>query len=52
MNDSYKNDKDLVLIAVKSKGESLEFTNEKLKSDIEIVTSALNQNGSALQYVS
>ena len=41
----YRDDKDVVLAAVKQNGESLEFASIRLKGDIDVVTQAVKITG-------
>jgi hypothetical protein len=47
-----KNDKEIVLAAVKSSGEVLEYVSDELRNDPEIVLAAVSQNGAALKFAS
>jgi len=47
-----KNDREIVLEAVKQKGTVLEHASEELKNDREIVLEAVKKSGEALQYAS
>jgi CxxC motif-containing protein len=47
-----RNDKEVVLVAVKKYGLPLEFVSAELKNDKEIVLSAVSNCGSALNYAS
>ena len=51
-SDEVKNDKTVVLDAVKSCGSALEYASDELKSDRDVVLSAVNNNGCALKYAS
>jgi hypothetical protein len=46
----YKSDRELVLIAVKSNGEALEFVNSSFYSDKEVVLTAVSSYGRALSF--
>lgn len=48
----YRDDKDVVLAAVKQNGESLEFASIRLKGDIDVVTQAVKITGWALRFAS
>ena len=50
--DKLKNDRAVVLAAVKQKGWALRFAHNKLKNDRAVVLAAVKQNGEALQYAS
>ena len=45
-----KNNKEIVLAAVKTNGMNLEYASKKLKADKEVVLAAVNNNGLALEY--
>ena len=45
-----RNDRDIVLEALKQNGSSLQFADDLLKKDHGIVLEALEQNGSSLQF--
>lgn len=45
-----KNDKEIVLEAVKNEGNAFQYAGEELRNDKEIVLEAINQNGSYLLY--
>ena len=45
-----KNDKELVMIAVKTNGMALRYASEALRGDREVVVAALEQNGIALEF--
>jgi hypothetical protein len=47
--DKFKNNKELVLEAVKNKGEAIQFASEDLQCDNEIVLTALSNDGMALR---
>lgn len=51
-NDFQKNDKDLVLQAVKHSGNALEFASKALKDDPVVVEAAVNNRGAAIRFVS
>lgn len=40
--EDFKADKEIVLLAVKKTGTSLEYATDELKSDKEVVTAAVN----------
>lgn len=50
--EKYKDNYDVVLSAVKSDGEALQFASERLKSDVKIVKSAIREYWSAVYYAS
>ena len=47
-----QDDKDMVLLAVRECGPSLEYASDRLKNDREIVIEAIKNDGSALEFVS
>ena len=47
-----KNEKEVVLAAVKQNGDALEYASEGMKNDKKVVLAALAQNGNALQFAS
>ena len=47
-----KGDKEIVLAAVKSYGDALQYARTELKGNKEIVLEAIKNNGSVLQYAS
>ena len=47
-----KNDKKIVLEAVKQNGDALQYASEELKNDKEVVLEAVKRNRLALQYAS
>lgn len=49
---NFRDDFDIVLVAVSKNGISLEFSSENLKNNYEIVLAAITQNGTSLQYAS
>ena len=49
---AFKNDKDVVLEAVRSCGVSLQFASEACQNDKDIVLTAMQQNGYGLQFAS
>ena len=51
-DNSDRNNKNLVIEAVKQNGLALEYASNALKNDKEIVTIAVKQNGLALEYAS
>lgn len=51
-SDRLKNDKEIVLEAVKANGYALQFASDELKSDKEIVLKAVKESGYALKYAS
>ena len=52
LSESFKNDKKLVLIAVKKSGEVLQFASDSLKSNKKIVMAAFKKNDIAFRYAS
>ena len=48
--DSFQQDREIVLAAVKQNGRSLQFAPEELRRDSEIVLAAVKQNGGAFEY--
>ncbi len=50
--DLFRNDKEVVLEAVKQGGWALEYTSDELKNDKEVVLEAVKQNGHALYFAS
>ena len=48
---SFKNDKKIVLEALKQDGRALQYVSEELRNDEEIVLAAVKQKGFALKYV-
>ena len=50
LKELVKNDRNIILPAVKRNGLALQYASETLKSDREIVLTAVEQNGNALQY--
>jgi CxxC motif-containing protein len=52
VSEQFKNDKELVLIAVKERGRVLEYASDELKNDKEIVIEALKNDSSAFRFVS
>ena len=48
--ESIKNDKELMLDAVKIKGGTLKSVSERLRGDKDVVRAALNQNGFAIDF--
>ena len=50
--DNFRDDKEVVLEAVKNYGQALKYTSEPLRNDKEIVLEALKTNGWALEYAS
>jgi len=51
-SDTLKNDKDIVLEAIKNNGYSLEYASDRLKNDREIVLEAIKTDFWALKYAS
>lgn len=51
-NDNIRSDRDIILIAVKKQGLSLEYASSELKSDKEIVFEAVNEEPSAIAFAS
>ena len=49
--DKFKDDKDIVLKAMKTDGISLEFVSDRLKEDKEVVMTAVKNNWKALEFV-
>lgn len=49
---SFKNDRDIVLAAVKNTGTALQFASEELQNDFDIVLAAVSQDDYALIYAS
>ena len=47
--DSNKNEKDVIMKAVKQKGSALKYASKELKGDKEVVMEAVKQNGMALR---
>jgi hypothetical protein len=50
-SDALKDDKSIILAAMKNKGIILQYASARLKNDPEIIKAALAQNGWALQYL-
>ena len=48
----FKNDKDVVLVAVNTGGFALKYASAELKNDKEIVMAAVSNNGGSLEYAS
>ena len=48
--ESFKNNKEIVLCAVKNDGMALQFASEELKNDEDVVMCAVKNNGLALQF--
>lgn len=48
----YQDDKDVVLVCVKSNGNNLRFASERIKSDYDVVLAAVKSIGESLQYAS
>jgi len=48
VSEELKNDKEIILAAVKKHGFALKYASEKLKDDKEVVLAAVNQSSSAL----
>ena len=51
-SDELKNDKNIVMEAVKQYGGALYFASDELKNDKSIVMEAVKQDGSALDFAS
>ena len=51
-SDELKNDREIVLEAVTSKGQVLKYASHELKNDREIVFAAVKSEAEALQYAS
>ena len=51
-SDRLKNNKEIVLEAVKQNGLALEYASDRLKNNEEIVVTAIKQYESALQFAS
>jgi hypothetical protein len=51
-SDQLKNDKDVVLEAVKQNDYALYYASEQLKNDKDIVLEAVKQDGDAIRYAS
>ena len=47
-----KNNREIVMVAVKQNGFALQWASEELKGDRDIVMEAVKQNGDALQHAS
>ena len=47
LDDKYKNNKEIVLTAVKERGYALKYASEKLRNDIDIVCEAINRDNNA-----
>ena len=52
LHTSFKNDKEMALVAVASSPYALEFFDESIKDDQEVVFLSVSQNGYSLQYAS
>lgn len=50
-SNALKDDKDIILAAVKNAGSLLQYASERLKNDPEIIKAALTQNGWSLQFL-
>lgn len=50
--DDFRNDREVVLEAVKGAGRDIRFANPELRADEDIYITALKQDGSALEYLS
>ena len=48
--DSVKDNKALVMVAVRLNGMNLKFVSERLQNDVDVVEAAINQNVLALQF--
>ena len=46
----FRDDRDIILAAVKKNGRALLFASEKLKEDVEIVMAAVQNDGEALNF--
>jgi len=51
-SDEYKNDKDILMTAIKSEPLALLYASDKLKNDKELVLEAVKGDGNSLQYAS
>lgn len=49
--EPYRNDKDVVLVAVMQKGDAFNYASSELKTDREVVKAAVRQNGRVLKYI-
>jgi len=50
--EKFKNDKEIMLEAIKQGGNGLEYASEEIKNDKEVVLEAVKQNGVTLRYAS
>lgn len=48
----FRSDRDIVILAISSFGEALEFASPELRGDINVVNIALRNNGDSLEYAS
>ena len=51
-SEELRNDKEVVLEAVKKYGDALQFASEELRNDKEVVLEAVKENGNAIKYAS
>ena len=51
-SSSFKNDRDIVLAAVKNTGIALQFASEELQNNFDVVLAAVSQDGYAIRYAS
>merc|ERR1712100_551641 len=51
VSNSFKNDKNIVLAAIRNNGYAYKYASKKLKKDKDIIMEALQSNGLALQLV-
>ena len=51
-SSSFKNDRDIVLAAVKNTGIALQFASEELQNNFDVVLAAVSQDGYAISYAS
>ncbi len=47
-----KDDKDIILVSIKTSGGLLEFASENLKNDKEVVLAAVKKSGKSLEFAS
>lgn len=52
LSSEYRDDKDLVLVAVENNGLALDYASDDLKNDLEVVLTAVTQNPDAIQFAS
>ena len=52
LSNEFKENKEIVLIAVENSGYALEFVSDKFKEDEEIVIEAIKEDGNAIQFAS